>query len=357
MCVRCRQQATKDQITAPCLVCWRPAYCSEPCRDRAKTRFCCWNCKEENTDGAHEDVSAAEVAARGPLPDRSISSSRGRGRIEDNTNTNASTSQGDYFIHETDPLGIAPEEIEDQIKAMQAFEQKKLQSDYEIINYRIINRGRTLQYEIQPTSPTSSGVRRWVDVEELQSDIWTQRLTNFWFNNPYFAKRRRYILDPDQSLSDNETLTELPPYDRWIVDAEIYQHRELIFQVREFERGVDAGWEDDRYMNFAEQLGKEWDDAIGRYWRRVQVAEDWDERKKETEREMRAICPERKHSGTENVRKEMKERRERLSRVPRKEAWELGLHVPVEKKVDVNVEEELWPGMDELVLRMLSRSL
>lgn len=283
VCTRCGKKCYR-QLMLACPQCFRMVYCSLRCREKRDRAFCSQNCEEENSLRS-DDQELLHVLDPASY-DSSSSTSSGDGAIGEDELSTASDSPRDGASNEgvdrDSTLGVSASEIEEQVKAIEEFERGKRQrelheqiDDLEIADYRIIHKGRTLQYEIVNTKDS---VRRWLDATDLHAPEWTKKMSDFWYNNSDNATTRRFLEDPDGDKG-----FEPAPFGRFILKAEFSRERDIVFDLRAFERATPEGWEDREYWFTSHELGPEWDDPIRTYWTRCRIAQDWQERKKAIE--------------------------------------------------------------------------
>lgn len=267
--------------------------------------------------------------------------------------------------------GSAIEEEIAKIKAQQTsglqYQAKERGDDYEIVDYRIVRRGRTLQYEIRKISTTNNGdaeERRWRDATSLISDSWTARMEYFWLAIPHNLNRRRFLEHPRAALdelNEDKTCREPGPYGRHILEAEFEGHRQIIFQTRDCEVATPESLQEEGYGEEAEELGAEWDEAIAAYWRKCEIAERWCQSVEELDQEtaMHEVAAiDAKDAGEEAVREiaELQAGAEKRRQGPT--LWCSGPETKTEdggKRDSVGDEDRLWPGMAALKLRLLQR--
>lgn len=248
-----RKFSTKDQtctnctdrildlcrIAQICLKCGRFAFCGAACQEANAGWNCNDTCRPDAPDASANDAIRLSPTASSPPVIASFSKAPPAA-----------------LTHKT--TGIRPD-------------------GYEIIDFRIFFDASTLQYQLEQNSSPRS--RCWVNAETLFGNAWTKKMEDFWFLDIPRCDRRDCHEDPDGICNEVDSRDpELPrvepgPFGRFVLRMQIEDERILAFDVRENEeRNVDRDGPDWR---MSVELGDEWDEALGRYWTKVEVAESW----------------------------------------------------------------------------------
>ncbi|RMY66299.1 hypothetical protein D0864_11872 [Hortaea werneckii] len=103
----------------------------------------------------------------------------------------------------------------------------------------------------------------WVPADSLLGPPWDAKIEAYW--SVTTRQKFRAVME----IPHPSCLHEPGPFGRYIKRAEIREGRWLFFDVREFER------HDDPHEMLPEEgsdLGSEWEQALQRHWRRVEIA-------------------------------------------------------------------------------------
>ncbi|KAI6847866.1 hypothetical protein KC332_g2231 [Hortaea werneckii] len=103
----------------------------------------------------------------------------------------------------------------------------------------------------------------WLPADSLLGPSWDAKIEAYWSVTTR-QKFRAVMEKPHPSR-----LHEPGPFGRYIKRAEIREGRWLFFDVREFERHDDAN---EMLAEEGSDLGPEWEQALQRHWRRVEIA-------------------------------------------------------------------------------------
>ncbi|RMZ09322.1 hypothetical protein D0862_03642 [Hortaea werneckii] len=103
----------------------------------------------------------------------------------------------------------------------------------------------------------------WVSADSLLGPSWDAKIEAYWS----ITKRQQFRAVME--VPHPSCLHEPGPFGRYIKRAEIREGRWLFFDVRDFERHDDPG---EMLAEEGSDLGPEWEQALQRHWRRVEIA-------------------------------------------------------------------------------------
>ncbi|KAI7345505.1 hypothetical protein KC320_g8284 [Hortaea werneckii] len=103
----------------------------------------------------------------------------------------------------------------------------------------------------------------WVPADSLLGPPWDTKIEAYW--SVTTRQKFRAVME----IPHPSCLHEPGPFGRYIKRAEMREGRWLFFDVREFERHDDAN---EMLPEEGSDLGPEWEQALQRHWRRVEIA-------------------------------------------------------------------------------------
>lgn len=139
-----------------------------------------------------------------------------------------------------------------------------------IIDHRLIDRGRALQYHLERSHP---GDRAWRNAVGLTSRRWDAKMRTYWAQ-----PERRRQLDFLQSKPAAHFGVKLPPLGRHVLSLELESHRDCLFSRVDFE--TDDAHKGMEVCEYGTGLDRRWDAAMEVWRRRVESLEDWDRRER-----------------------------------------------------------------------------
>ena len=261
ICSRCGHLGEDGGMFA-CFKCGRCTYCSASCQEKRKDDFCTQFCTLENWSKAYSESLSG--SSRSPAPDKDPEDRRGISGAADALNDQI----GGAYEDTDDVMDMSAVGLEEQKKAMKEWEQKAFnreqqrchqdsEDDWSVVDYNFTEKWRSLEYLLRHDT---SGKEAWAKGINLLGRRWTEKMQGFWYNNEETAGIRCYLEHPDGGDE-----IEPGPFGRFILKAEFPSEREIVLDVRDFERHRPNNDSDEAHWLLASDLGPEWDSALDAY--------------------------------------------------------------------------------------------
>ena len=209
-CVVCDDELGETAV--PCPKCLTMQFCSLDCKDALGEEeyggHCGDICLRFNGDGKAGKKNVQEDKKKAKQPgELSI--------LDDPRNY-------ENFTADVEMPDLVPDAGSDEDEEL---DQRSLES---IIDHRLINHGRILQYHLEKPQPRS---RRWANGTSLSGPNWTSKMQDYWAR-PKRKRERRFL---EEKVGERKPA----PFGRHVLCMEIEQERLFLFQTIDFTQGTE----------------------------------------------------------------------------------------------------------------------
>jgi hypothetical protein len=255
-CVRCNKDPEYGFLLA-CMICYRKVYCSVYCKIERNGRSCSALCRPEPDPIAflNDERTSNYSSSLSSVPD-----------LDSDMGDSSSSSD-----EERRPVMGGPRQSP-ELDQGEEVELNKSQI-WDIVDFRISKCGRCLIYVLEHVTTRE---RRSFPADFMIGGDWNARLEVFWLDNKDAWRKRETFESPFGGVK-HETGT---PFGRLILSARFDKDRYLDFNIRDRERREPDEDGDCTEYQLASLLEAEWDGLIQRYWKHVEIKQDWDRRAK-----------------------------------------------------------------------------